>query len=100
MAEALAHGADVNATNDEDESKSSLIQAVIGVSLPHYLFTLAAAFARPPRFLVRHDANTAALLAHQQDVQSLLAAVTPSSQDTELHPPSDSDAACQISAKT
>ncbi|XP_048872009.1 arf-GAP with coiled-coil, ANK repeat and PH domain-containing protein 3 isoform X3 [Brienomyrus brachyistius] len=33
MAEALAHGADVNATNDEDESKSPLIQAVFGGSL-------------------------------------------------------------------
>lgn len=32
MAEALAHGADVNSANDEDEGKSPLIQAVIGVS--------------------------------------------------------------------
>lgn len=31
MAEALAHGADVNAANDEDEGKTALIQAVIGV---------------------------------------------------------------------
>ncbi|KAG9339255.1 hypothetical protein JZ751_023952 [Albula glossodonta] len=30
MAEALAHGADVNAVSEEDESKSPLIQAVIG----------------------------------------------------------------------
>ncbi|KAF7666120.1 hypothetical protein LDENG_00120800 [Lucifuga dentata] len=33
MAEALAHGADVNLVNDEDEGKTSLIQAVIGGSL-------------------------------------------------------------------
>ncbi|KAI4890171.1 hypothetical protein NFI96_033021 [Prochilodus magdalenae] len=33
MAEALAHGADVNSVNDEDESKSPLIQAVMGGSL-------------------------------------------------------------------
>ncbi|KAK3518719.1 hypothetical protein QTP70_008908 [Hemibagrus guttatus] len=33
MAEALAHGADVNSTNEEDEGKSPLIQAVIGVCL-------------------------------------------------------------------
>ncbi|KAI1897130.1 hypothetical protein AGOR_G00079980 [Albula goreensis] len=33
MAEALAHGADVNAVSEEDESKSPLIQAVIGGSL-------------------------------------------------------------------
>ncbi|XP_074537285.1 arf-GAP with coiled-coil, ANK repeat and PH domain-containing protein 3-like isoform X2 [Halichoeres trimaculatus] len=33
MAEALAHGADVNSVNDEDEGKSPLIQAVIGGSL-------------------------------------------------------------------
>ncbi|KAJ8369799.1 hypothetical protein SKAU_G00098270 [Synaphobranchus kaupii] len=33
MAEALAHGADVNAANGEDESKTPLIQAVIGGSL-------------------------------------------------------------------
>uniref|UniRef100_A0A8C7ZFT8 Arf-GAP with coiled-coil, ANK repeat and PH domain-containing protein n=1 Tax=Oryzias sinensis TaxID=183150 RepID=A0A8C7ZFT8_9TELE len=33
MAEALAHGADVNAANDEDEGKTALIQAVIGGSL-------------------------------------------------------------------
>ncbi|KAF7696219.1 hypothetical protein HF521_006313 [Silurus meridionalis] len=33
MAEALAHGADVNSANDEDEGKSPLIQAVIGGSL-------------------------------------------------------------------
>lgn len=32
MAEALAHGADVNSANDEDEGKTPLIQAVIGVS--------------------------------------------------------------------
>lgn len=32
MAEALAHGADVNSINDEDEGKTPLIQAVIGVS--------------------------------------------------------------------
>lgn len=32
MAEALAHGADVNLVNDEDEGKTPLIQAVIGVS--------------------------------------------------------------------
>lgn len=32
MAEALAHGADVNMMNEEDEGKSPLIQAVIGVS--------------------------------------------------------------------
>lgn len=32
MAEALAHGADVNSVNDEDDGKSPLIQAVIGVS--------------------------------------------------------------------
>lgn len=31
MAEALAHGADVNLVNDEDEGKTPLIQAVIGV---------------------------------------------------------------------
>lgn len=34
MAEALAHGADVNMVNEEDEGKSPLIQAVIGVSHP------------------------------------------------------------------
>lgn len=34
MAEALAHGADVNLVNDEDEGKTPLIQAVIGVSPP------------------------------------------------------------------
>ncbi|XP_030278435.1 arf-GAP with coiled-coil, ANK repeat and PH domain-containing protein 3 isoform X3 [Sparus aurata] len=33
MAEALAHGADVNSANDEDEGKTPLIQAVIGGSL-------------------------------------------------------------------
>ncbi|XP_067826580.1 arf-GAP with coiled-coil, ANK repeat and PH domain-containing protein 3 [Heptranchias perlo] len=33
MAEALAHGADVNWVNDEDENKTPLIQAVIGGSL-------------------------------------------------------------------
>ncbi|XP_035238662.1 arf-GAP with coiled-coil, ANK repeat and PH domain-containing protein 3-like isoform X2 [Anguilla anguilla] len=33
MAEALAHGADVNAASQEDESKTPLIQAVIGGSL-------------------------------------------------------------------
>ncbi|XP_044067190.1 arf-GAP with coiled-coil, ANK repeat and PH domain-containing protein 3 isoform X2 [Siniperca chuatsi] len=33
MAEALAHGADVNLANDEDEGKTPLIQAVIGGSL-------------------------------------------------------------------
>ncbi|KAM3871997.1 arf-GAP with coiled-coil, ANK repeat and PH domain-containing protein 3-like isoform 1-T1 [Diretmus argenteus] len=33
MAEALAHGADVNLINDEDEGKTPLIQAVIGGSL-------------------------------------------------------------------
>lgn len=32
MAEALAHGADVNLVNDEDEGKTPLVQAVIGVS--------------------------------------------------------------------
>lgn len=32
MAEALAHGADVNLVNDEDEGKTPLMQAVIGVS--------------------------------------------------------------------
>lgn len=34
MAEALAHGADVNAVNEENESRSPLIQAVTGVSRP------------------------------------------------------------------
>lgn len=33
MAEALAHGADVNSSNEEDEGKTPLIQAVIGGSL-------------------------------------------------------------------
>ncbi|XP_053096617.1 arf-GAP with coiled-coil, ANK repeat and PH domain-containing protein 3 [Pangasianodon hypophthalmus] len=33
MAEALAHGAEVNSVNEEDEGKSPLIQAVIGGSL-------------------------------------------------------------------
>ena len=33
MAEALAHGADVNAASGEDEGKTPLIQAVTGVSL-------------------------------------------------------------------
>ncbi|XP_029361880.1 arf-GAP with coiled-coil, ANK repeat and PH domain-containing protein 3 isoform X1 [Echeneis naucrates] len=33
MAEALAHGADINLVNDEDEGKTPLIQAVIGGSL-------------------------------------------------------------------
>ncbi|XP_028437804.1 arf-GAP with coiled-coil, ANK repeat and PH domain-containing protein 3 isoform X2 [Perca flavescens] len=33
MADALAHGADVNLVNDEDEGKTPLIQAVIGGSL-------------------------------------------------------------------
>ena len=32
MAEALAHGADVNSVNEEDEGKRPLIQVVIGVS--------------------------------------------------------------------
>lgn len=32
MAEALAHGANVNLINDEDEEKTPLIQAVVGVS--------------------------------------------------------------------
>ena len=32
MAEALAHGADVNAASGEDEGKTPLIQAVTGVS--------------------------------------------------------------------
>lgn len=32
MAAALAHGADVNMVNDEDEGKTPLIQAVVGVS--------------------------------------------------------------------
>lgn len=32
MAEALAHGADINAANHDDEGKTALIQAVIGVS--------------------------------------------------------------------
>lgn len=32
MAAALAHGADVNLVNEEDEGKTPLIQAVIGVS--------------------------------------------------------------------
>lgn len=31
MAEALAHGADVHATNEEEEGKTALIQAVVGV---------------------------------------------------------------------
>lgn len=31
MAEALAHGADVNCANDEDEGKTPLMQAVVGV---------------------------------------------------------------------
>lgn len=31
MAEALAHGADVNCANDEDEGKTPLMQAVAGV---------------------------------------------------------------------
>ncbi|XP_065817169.1 arf-GAP with coiled-coil, ANK repeat and PH domain-containing protein 3 isoform X1 [Labrus bergylta] len=33
MAEALAHGADVNSVNDDDEGKTPLIQAVVGGSL-------------------------------------------------------------------
>uniref|UniRef100_A0A671N7Y3 Arf-GAP with coiled-coil, ANK repeat and PH domain-containing protein n=1 Tax=Sinocyclocheilus anshuiensis TaxID=1608454 RepID=A0A671N7Y3_9TELE len=33
MAEALAHGADINSVSEEDESKSPLIQAVAGVRL-------------------------------------------------------------------
>lgn len=33
MAEALAHGADVNSANDEDEGKTALMQAVVGGSL-------------------------------------------------------------------
>lgn len=33
MAEALAHGADVNSVNEEEESKSALIQAITGVRL-------------------------------------------------------------------
>ncbi|KAL2103834.1 hypothetical protein ACEWY4_000702 [Coilia grayii] len=33
MAEALAHGADINSINDDDEGKTPLIQAVIGGSL-------------------------------------------------------------------
>lgn len=39
MAEALAHGADINWVNDEDESKTPLIQAVKGVrgaGKPHF----------------------------------------------------------------
>lgn len=32
MAEALAHGADINSVSEEDESKSPLIQAVAGVT--------------------------------------------------------------------
>lgn len=31
MAEALAHGAEINWVNDEDENKTPLIQAVMGV---------------------------------------------------------------------
>lgn len=41
MAEALAHGADVNSVNEENEGKSPLIQAVIGVS--HYKYIHAHA---------------------------------------------------------
>lgn len=42
MAEALAHGADVHAASEEEEGKTPLIQAVIGVrdclfSTPNYL---------------------------------------------------------------
>lgn len=32
MAEALAHGADIHAASEEEEAKTPLIQAVIGVS--------------------------------------------------------------------
>lgn len=37
MAEALAHGADVHAASEEDEGKTPLIQAVIGVSAHVYV---------------------------------------------------------------
>lgn len=39
MAEALAHGADVNLANDEDEGKTPLMQAVVGVR-PRHLFQI------------------------------------------------------------
>lgn len=57
MAEALAHGADVNAVNEEDEGKSPLIQAVIGVSrsfcvcLFVCLFELYFFFLHEPGFM-------------------------------------------------
>lgn len=38
MAEALAHGADVHAASEEEEGKTPLIQAVMGVR--HCLFSL------------------------------------------------------------
>lgn len=40
MAEALAHGADVNSVSGEDQSKSPLIQAVAGVRLNKSKYTL------------------------------------------------------------
>lgn len=40
MAEALAHGADVNSGNEENEGKSPLIQAVIGVSPSLFYFLM------------------------------------------------------------
>ena len=41
MAEALAHGADVNAASGEDEGKTPLIQAVAGVSAQRTLLSVA-----------------------------------------------------------
>lgn len=38
MAEALAHGADVNLINNDDEGKTPLIQAVIGVRVFYVTF--------------------------------------------------------------
>ncbi|KAF3860925.1 hypothetical protein F7725_001180 [Dissostichus mawsoni] len=59
MAEALAHGADVNLVNDEDEGKTPLIQAVIGKLPPAAGSVLHICFLLPPRSIpgCQHEAN-------------------------------------------
>uniref|UniRef100_A0A8C2DIV6 Arf-GAP with coiled-coil, ANK repeat and PH domain-containing protein n=1 Tax=Cyprinus carpio TaxID=7962 RepID=A0A8C2DIV6_CYPCA len=44
MAEALAHGAEVNSVNEEDEGKSPLIKAVIGLILMTFKITISCEF--------------------------------------------------------
>lgn len=52
MAEALAHGADVNSVNEEDESKSPLIQAVTGVRLSVLKKKIGVGFILKPFTLI------------------------------------------------